>query len=298
MSQFVLTNAVQQYTTNVQLLAQQRESRLASTVTLGAYTGKAGVPVEQFAPSEARDVVSRYSPITPNDVQSDRRWVYPTDSDWHELTDSFDKLRLLIDPTSAYVQDAVAAMNRRKDRHIISAFFSNANTGENGSTSTSFLAANQINVATGASGATGMNVAKLKAGIQRLLTLEAWEPDMGEEIYCVIGARQNFDLMNDPEFINGDYTSSRGVIEKGFVQSWGSVRFIHSELLPVNGSNQRRIPFYTKRGMHLGTWNDIEASVTRREDLSSRPWQVYVMGTFGATRIEEARVVEFPCAES
>lgn len=297
MSQFILANAVQQYTTNVQLLAQQRESRLAQTVTIGSYVGKAGVPVEQFAPAEAQQVLSRYQPITPLDVQSDRRWVYPSDFQWPELIDQFDKLRLLIDPTSAYVQNAVAAMNRQKDRQIVGAFFSNANTGENGSTSTPFLAANQINVATGASGATGLNVAKLKAAIQRLLTLEAWEPDTGEEIYCVITARQNFDLMNDPEFINGDYTSARGVIEKGFVQSWGMVRFIHSELLPVNGSAQRRVPFYTKRSMHLGVWNDITTDVSQRKDLSSLPWQVYVFGTFGSTRIEESRIVEIPCAE-
>jgi hypothetical protein len=42
--------------------------------------------------------------------------------------------------------------------------------------------------------------------------------------------------------------------------------------------------------MHLGIWNDINARIDERPDLSSVPYQAYVTLTCGATRIEEKKV--------
>lgn len=296
MSQFVTTHYVQQYTTNVQLLSQQKGSRLISSVTHGTYTGKQGVPVEQFAPTVATKRTTRYPALTPADTQGDRRWVYPSDYDWNDLIDSIDKLRLLIDPQSSYVVNGTAAMNRAKDDEIIAAFFSVAKTGVDGNTSTSFPASQQVSASEGASSATGMNVEKLKAGIQLLLQNEAWDPSSGDRINCVISAKQNRNLMDEVQVINSDYNGEKAVVNDGFVMSWGKVDFIHSERLPANGSSQTRCPMYVKEGMHLGTWQDISSDVSQRKDLAGLPWQVYLYGTFGGTRIEEKKVVEVPCA--
>ena len=107
MSQAVTTNFVQQYTTNVQLLSQQKGSRLRNSVTVGQYVGRQGVPVEQFAASVANKRTTRYSSLTPADVQSDRRWVFPSDYDWNDLIDQIDKLRLLIEIGRASCRERV-----------------------------------------------------------------------------------------------------------------------------------------------------------------------------------------------
>lgn len=65
----------------------------------------------------------------------------------------------------------------------------------------------------------------------------------------------------------------------------------------MNGSSQRRCPLYVPSGMHLGIWNDMLSRVSQREDLSSLPWQIYLMETIGATRTNESKVVEIECAE-
>lgn len=296
MSQFVTTHYVQQYTTNVQLLSQQKGSRLIGSVTQGTYVGKQGVPVDQFAPTVANKRTTRYPALTPADTQADRRWVFPSDYDWNDLIDNIDKLRLLIDPQSSYVTNGTAAMNRAKDDEIIAAFFGTAKTGVDGSVSTSFPSSQQISASEGASSATGMNVEKLKAGIQLLLQNEAWDPSSGDRINCVITAKQNRNLMDEIQVINADYNGERAVVNDGFVMSWGKVDFIHSERLPQNGSSQTRCPFYVKEGMHLGQWQDISSDVSQRKDLAGLPWQVYLFGTFGSTRIEEKKVVEIPCA--
>jgi hypothetical protein len=123
MSQSVITHYVQQYTTNVQLLSQQKGSRLRNSVTTGQYTGKQGVPVDQFAPTVATKRTTRYPSLTPVETPTDRRWVFPADYDWNDLIDNIDKLRMLIDPMSSYVTNGTAAMSRAMDDEIIAAFF-------------------------------------------------------------------------------------------------------------------------------------------------------------------------------
>jgi hypothetical protein len=296
MSQSVITHYVQQYTTNVQLLSQQKGSRLRNSVTTGQYTGKQGVPVDQFAPTVATKRTTRYPSLTPVETPTDRRWVFPADYDWNDLIDNIDKLRMLIDPMSSYVTNGTAAMSRAMDDEIIAAFFGVSKTGTDGSVNTSFPSSQQVSASEGASAATGMNVEKLKAGIQILLANEAWDPSSGDRITCVITAKQNRNLMDEVQVINSDYNGEKAVVNDGFVMQWGKVDFIHSERLPVNGSSQTRVPMYVKAGMHLGMWQDLSSDVSQRKDLAGLPWQVYLYGTFGGTRLEEKKVVELPCA--
>lgn len=296
MSQFVTTHYVQQYTTNVQLLSQQMGSRFRQAVTIGSYKGKQGVPVDQFLATVANKRTTRYPALTPADIQADRRWVFPSDYDWNDLIDNIDKLRLLIDPQSSYVKSGMSAMERAIDDEVIAAFFGTSKTGVDGSTSTTFPAGQQVSASEGATGATGMNVEKLKAAIQLLLAAEAWMPGTGTKIWCAVKAKQNRNLMDEIQIINSDYTGDKLNANAGFVSSWGPINFIHSERLVQNGSSQDRCPVWVEQGMHLGIWNDLSADVSQRKDLAGLPWQVYLYGTFGATRIEEKKVVEIPCA--
>jgi hypothetical protein len=295
MSQFDLGLAVQQYTQNVQLLSQQRGSRLRASVMSGNYEGRQAAVVDQYAATTARKVTSRYAPLVPVDMQNDRRWVSPTDYDWDELVDNFDKLRLLNDPTSHYVMSAVESLNRAIDQEIITAYFGTAKTGETGTTSTTFLAANQVAATFGSGGgATGLTVAKLIEAKRLLKKNEAIQPY--EQLFCVITAQQEADLLNEIQVINTDY-SGKAVLVDGEIQSFLGINFIHSEILPNDTTPYRRIPVYTKSAMHLGMWNDITTDVSQRKDLSSLPYQVYAMGSFGATRTEEKKIVEIKCQE-
>jgi hypothetical protein len=296
MSQFVTTHFVQQYTTNVQILAQQKGSRFRNAVTTGNYVGRQGVPVEQFAATTATKRTTRYPSLTPADTQTDRRWVYPSDYDWNDLIDGIDKLRMLIDPQSSYVTNGMNAMARAMDDEIIAAFFGIAQTGGTGATATPFPGSQQVSASEGAAAATGMNVEKIKAGIQMLLAAEAYDPSSGQRLYCATTAKQNRNLMDEVQVINADYNPEKAVINDGFLMSWGRVDFIHSERLPTNGSNQTRCPLWVKEGMHLGMWQDLSADVSQRKDLAGLPWQVYLYGTFGGTRLQEKMVVELPCA--
>ena len=128
---------IQSYSSNVQLLLQVNGGKFANAVSRGNYVGKAASVVDQFGSVEMQPVTSRFAPMGRVDASTDRRWVYPLDFDLPQLIDSFDKLRMITDPESVYVQNAVKAAMRKYDSLILTAFQATAKTGETGSTSTS-----------------------------------------------------------------------------------------------------------------------------------------------------------------
>lgn len=295
MSGDLTTFYAQQYATNIAFLAQQKENRLAKAVTIGSYRGKAASPTEQVGSVSATKRTERYDPVSFSTTPTNRAWVYPVDYDWYDAIDNIDKLRMIIDPTSSYAQNAIFAMNRAKDDEIIGAFFGSRNSGETGATSVTFPSGQQVAATTGASGATGLNVAKLRAA-KKLLMAADIDLD-SEEIWCAISAAQHDNLLNEVQVVSTDF-NDRPVLVDGKVNRFLGINFIHTERLPVDGSGYRRNPVWIKSGMHLGVWEDIKTAVTVREDLRGRPYQVGVMGTFGATRLEEVKVVEIKSSES
>lgn len=282
----------QKYTTMVQLLLQQRGSRFRDAVTVQSITGaKAAKAMEQIGAVNPVKNQARHSDTPLVSTPHDARWMYPNDYDWADLIDEQDMLRMVADFKSPYVVNGTYAMGRAQDDEIVTALFASAATGENGGTPVPFPSAQQVLVTEGATGNTGMNIAKLRAA--KKLLLEA-EVDLDNDpLFCAISAKQHNDLLNEAQAINLDYTD-KPVLVEGRIRSFMGFQFINSERLPVNGSSQRRCPVWAKSGVALGVWNDIQTSLDRRPDKRNS-WQVYVTGTFGATRLEEKKVVEIPC---
>lgn len=293
MSFNVTTHFVQQYTTNVQLLLQQKGSKLRDAVSVGSYTGKAAKAIEQVGSVEAQKRTVRHGDTPLISTPADARWVFPVDYEWADLIDDQDKLRMLIDPQSSYAQNGAYALGRAMDDEIIASFFGTSKTGENGSTNTSFPAGQQVAATIGSTGATGLNIAKLREA-KRVLMANEVDID-NDPLFCVISAQQHDDLLNEAQAISLDY-NTRPVLVDGKITAFMGFNFIHSERLDVDGSSYRRVAAFAKSGMHLGMWNDISTMISERADKGYAT-QVYVKGTFGATRTEEKKVVEIKCAE-
>ena len=282
------THFVQQYSTNIAMLLQQKGSKFRGAVNVGSHVGKQASPVDQIGKVEMQTVNSRFAPMGRVDAPTDRRWVFPTDFDLPQLIDEFDKLRLITDPSSAYVQNAVMAAGRQMDRLIIGSFLGTAKTGENGGTSTSFTAANEVDVAVGGANSK-LNVAKLKA--VKELMMSKFIDFESEEVYVGITAADHASLLNDIQVISLDFNSTP-VLQNGRVTEFLGFKFIHNELIEAQlaGTNEVTLPVWCKSGMYLGLWNDVENSVSKRNDLQGEPWQVYTKMTAGATRLEEDKV--------
>jgi hypothetical protein len=295
MSDNVPTHYAQQYASTIELLLQQRGSRLRDSVTPHSIRGaKAASVVDQIGKVEATKRTTRYPALTPADTPTDRPWVYPSDYDWNDMLDSIDKLRMLTDPTSTYAINGTYAMGRAQDKEIISAFFGDRKSGENGGTTTTFPAGQQVAVNYGASGNVGLTVAKLREAKRLLMAAEV---DIETDpLTLPVTAKQHDNLLAEIQVISLDF-NEKPVLTEGLITRFLGFNLKHTELLSTDASTYRRIPAYARSGMHLAIWNDITTDISQRKDLAGLPIQVYVFGTFGATRSEEKKVVEIKCAE-
>lgn len=289
MSVNLINQQVSQFSTNMALLLQQMGGKFSAAVTHGSYSGKAASPVDQYGSVEMQPVTSRFAPMGRVDVSTDRRWVYPSDFDLPQLIDHFDKLRLITDPSSIYVQNAVNAIRRQQDKLIINAFLATAKTGETGATSTSFTAGNEVDVAVGGANSR-LNVAKIKH-VKKLMQQNHVDFET-EEAFIGITAEDHDSLLNEIQIISSDFNGGAPVLNEGRIVSFLGFKFIQSEMIEtlLAGTNEVTLPVWVKSGMHMGTWDGPKNSVSQRHDLQGEPWQLYSTLTAGATRLEEDKV--------
>ncbi len=271
-----------QYSSNLQLLLQQKMAKLRAHVMTGSHKGSGAQVVNQVGSIEMQKVVSRFQPMGRVDSPLTSRWVFPEDYDLPQLLDHFDELRLLMDPKSKYVENAHLAANRVFDRIINKAFFENAKTGSEGKDTTVFKASNII-----AAGGTGLTVAKLKAVQAKMLSMEI---DLeAERPVVAVTSAEHTDLLNEIQIISSDY-SSKPVLEDGKIRTFLGMDFLHYEKAAQPVANTNRIPVWVKSGMYLGVWEDMKTDISQRKDLQGLPWQAYVYLTAGATRTDEDKV--------
>jgi hypothetical protein len=296
MSYQVPTHFVQGYTNNVEMLLQQRGGKLLSTVSQGTYTGKGAKAVEQVGPVKPVKNLGRHSDTPLISTPADARWVFPNDYEWADLIDEQDKLRMLIDPQSAYVQNGVNAARRAQDDEILQAMFASSATGENGSTSTAFPAGQIVGVNVGGVNS-NLNVAKLRAA-KRLLMAAGVDFEY-ERLFAAISSADHDGLLNEIQVTNLDYNNKPTLVE-GKVTSFMGFNFIPVEFIDATAYDAaatlvvaatRLVPVWTTGAIHLGMWNDITTRVSVRDDKRYAT-QVYVKTTIGATRLQEKKVVQ------
>lgn len=288
MSNEIETWQIIDYKSTVSLLLQQQQSKFRMAVTEDTYRGESGVPVNQLGPVVAQKRTTRHADTPLIETPHARRWVYPHDYEWADLIDSQDKLRTIADPTSPYAINGAMALRRAMDDEIISGIFGVNNVGEKGATPVSFPAS-QIAPTT----AGGLTIAKLREAKRMLMAAEV-DVD-NDKLWCAISARQHDDLLGQTQAISLDYTN-RPVLVDGRIKSFMGFNFIDSERLPISNNN-RQIPCWAQSGVHLGVWEEVNVDIGIRRDKSNSV-QVYVKGTFGATRLEEKKVVQIICSEA
>lgn len=290
MSANLPSHYVREYATVVELLLQQKGSKLRPTVTTGMYVGDQASPVDQIGSIEAQQVTTRFGPMGRVDATVDRRWVFPTSWDLPQLIDRFDKLKILTDPESQYVTNAMYALGRKLDYQIITAFRADSKTGVSGGTTTSFDSNNEIDVAVGGSNSR-LNVAKLHA-VRELV--RAKHIDMDEDpVYVGLTAKDETALLKEVEINSRDFKGGDApVLRDGKLERFLGMNFVYCELIEsvAAGTNEVNIPVWARSGMHLGLWEDIKSDISQRKDLQGLPWQAYLFLTSGATRLDEDKV--------
>ncbi|MGA0840923.1 MAG: phage capsid protein [Pseudomonadales bacterium] len=287
MSTQITTAFVNQYSANVQMLSQQMGSLLRNAVDVETVNGEKAF-FDQVGSAAAVLRTSRHADTPLIDTPHSRRMVTLSDYEYADLIDDQDKVRMLIDPTSTYARAAAAAMGRAMDDVIISAALGSAKTGKDGSTTTPFATStNQIAVA-----ATGLTLAKL---IEAKEILDSQDVDPSIPRYIACSPKQVSDLLGDTDVTSADFNTVRALV-KGELDTYVGFKFIMTNRLPVDGSNDRRVIAWAMDGLKLAVGKEPVARIDERADKSYAT-QVYYCMSIGATRMEEAKVVEILCNE-
>ena len=286
MSTQITTAFVNQFSSNVQLLSQQKGSLLRGAVSEESVTGEKAF-FDQVGSSAAIKRTSRHADTMIQDTPHSRRMVTMDTYEWADLIDDSDKVRMLIDPTSTYAQAAAAAMGRAMDDSIISAATGTSKTGSSGGTSTDMVSGNII-----AHGSADLTLAKL---IQAKKILDEGSVDASIPRYIAVAPAQIEALLGTTQVQSADFNSIKSLVQ-GEVDTFMGFKFIMSTRLAV-ASNIRTCFAWAEDGLKLAVGKDVMAKIDERADKSYAT-QVFYCSTFGSTRMEEAKVVSVLCDES
>lgn len=285
------TSFVKDYGTNVEMLVQQGRSKLRPTVLIENFVGESAAYIEQVGEVAAVKRTERHAdtPLVPTPM--DRRWTFPIDWEIADLIDKQDRLRQIIDVTSPFAQAQANSMGRAMDDEIIERILGDNKTGQEAGTTVGLLADHQLPDV-----GTGMTIEKLRQA--RELFLDADVDLEMEQVTAAITPRQLTQLLQTTEITSTDYNSVKALVT-GEVNTFMGFNFVNSNRLlgasKYNGSftpvaNTETALFYSARGVGLGIWGDISARIDERADKSYAT-QVYTKSTFGATRLQEEKVI-------
>ena len=294
MSIQITTAFIQQYRANVEHLVQQKGSRLRPLVRTETQNAEFDF-YDRIGATSAQEVTGRHQDTPLINVPHDRRRVSLRDFDWADLIDRPDRIRMLIDPTSPYSQNAAYALGRKMDEVILDAAFGSVYTGKTGSSTVSFPAGQQVAVdyvETGSAANSGLTIGKLRRAKQ---ILDQNEVDPTERRYIAMTAKQMTDLLRTTEVTSADFNTVRALVQ-GEINSFMGFEFVRTELVRTNASSHRRCLAWCQSGLLLAVGQDIVTDIGPRRDKRNST-QVYVSASFGATRMEEEKVVEIICAE-
>ncbi|KAB0665648.1 hypothetical protein F6V25_07965 [Oryzomonas japonica] len=286
---------VNKYADDVTLNMQQTTSRLEPYATVHSGVVGASESCDNVGSSESQEVTTRFSDMEANNTPHTRRWIDLRDFDWFDYVDSFDKLKVLTDPTNKYVTLAVAAHNRRKDRLIVEAALGSVREqtgqGNNGSSQYVVLPAGQKIL----HGGTNISMAKIRSAIELMNAAEAASPEEGGERIFVYTSSQLTVLMADNTLTSSDYNTLQALMDYK-VESFMGMTWKRTEILPKVGTT-RSCCIFGKGYMHLGIGQEITNDVAVNKNKRGYPYQVYSMMSLGAARSEDKGVVEIQCTE-
>lgn len=265
--------------------AEQKESRLEAKVTnRGMITGSS-FTANDMGTIEANQVTNRYGDTEWSIPDAGTRSALMADYDVAIPIERTDLAKLLANPQGDYLQRALAAMNRKKDKVIYDAIRGSAlrKTDESGAFAATALPAGQIIAA----GGTGMTKAKIITAKKLFRTNEADEHN-GDELYIAYDAGMMEDILSDTTLTSADFMAAKMLQEGDINGKWLGFNWVPYEAL--TGTSTKTTVAWCKSGVHMGTGENVVTDIGPRRDKRNMI-QIYVAMSMGSVRVNESKVV-------
>lgn len=310
---FEITEAfVQQYASNIYVLAQQKGSILRPYTRKETVQGKAKA-FDRIGSKTASVRTTRHADTPQTDTPHSKRWVYMVDYHDGDLLDDMDKIRLLNDPSSEYMMAIVWALGRAADDEIIAASDATVVTDEDQG-GTASLGDGQYEVAIdGSGGSANMNVELLR----RIKRNFGANEIKGVQLHIAITSSQLYALLGQTEVTSSDYNAVKALVQ-GEVDTFMGFKFHEIERLDTVAAGEitdadladgsvgdgasdavgfRKIIAWAQDGLISAVGSEIKGRISERDDKCYSV-QTYGSMSFGAVRMEEEKVVIGLCDES
>ncbi|MDD5458392.1 MAG: phage capsid protein [Phycisphaerae bacterium] len=298
---------VDQFKANILMLSQQKQTLLRGCCRPESVTGDT-MYVERLGPKDAVLRGTRHGETPVSDAEHTRRklsmadYIVPAD-----LIDKPDKLKMLIDPQSAYTQNQVFSLNRAIDDVIITALGGPAYGGHTGGTTINNYDVGECRLISSAGGlvaagsnhtdvtATGLTIDKLLLCKQ---TLDDAEIDESRQRYFLTNPYNLNQLLNTTEVKSADYNTVRALAQ-GQIDTFMGFKFLKSTRLPADGTDTGATNSYAfvQDAIVLAVAEEPSVSVSVRNDLCDSI-QVFSTLSIGATRVEGPAVIEINLSTS
>ena len=286
MSQQITEAFVQQFADNFKHVAQQKMSRLESCVTIEPNIVGMSKSINRLGQRTAQRRTSRHGDTPINDQPHSTRFVDLYDWEDGDMVDDQDKIRMLVDPTSDYVNAMVAGLNRAKDDVIISSLGGSARA-----TSGSIILPSSQKIAVGGTGLTKSKIIQAK----KIFRANEADEEAGEELYMVYSATALADILADTTLTSADFLAGQ-MLQSGTLKGkWMGFNWIPSERCP-KASTTRYLYAFAKSGVVLGKGKEIITKVGEDPGKGFNV-RVYAKMSIGSVRVEEEKVVEIAVNE-
>lgn len=286
-----------EFSSNWEHLVQQKISKLREYLNIDNFTGEKK-SYNQIAPVNMTQITVRAGETNITDTPLSKRWITALNYEKADILDEWDEVRLgeVSLPNSDLIAAHAAAYARKIDEIALAAAVGASATGSDGLTSTALPAGQKVAVdyvETGTAAASGLTLGKLRRA--KFLFDDA-EVDEEDARILVVSAKQIQDLLRDPQLTNADYNTVRAMVA-GEIDTFMGFKFrrTNKSFFGVT-SNVRRVVAYAKSGLKFadsGRKVHVDIRVDRSHGL-----QIRTVARMGATRMEEAKVVEIACSEA
>lgn len=294
MSNQITTARVQGFKRGIDILSQQKGSKLQRAVRVEMQSSKRE-HYDQIGATSVIERTSRHSDTPLVHTPHSRRSVTLRDFEWADLIDKQDKLRVLNDPTNPYSMNAAFAMGRKKDEIILDALTGSADSAEDGGTAVAYDTSNDVGAVSDHDQLTIERLIDAKA------ILDGNEVDEDEERFIAVTADEMSQLLKQTEVQSADYNTVKALV-KGEVNTFMGFNFIRVATSMIGtetstDTDNRAIPFWSKSSLVLAIGEGLSGSTARIDERADKGYatQVYYAGSYGAVRLEEAKVGRIWC---
>jgi len=291
---------VDQFKANILMLSQQKPAKLRACCRPEPVTGDT-MYVERLGPKDAQPRGARHGETPISDAEHTRRkltmvdYVVPAD-----IIDEPDRLKMIIDPQSAYVQNQVFSLNRQIDDVIIAALGGPAYGGHTGGTTINNYDVGECRLieSDGSLADAGSDWSdKTETGltIDKILTakqlLDDAEIDEDRQRYFLTNPYNINQLLNTTEVKSSDYNTVKALAH-GQIDTFLGFKFIKSTRLEADDTDTGATKCYAfaQDAIVLAVAEEPSVHVDTRPDLLDSV-QVFSTLSIGATRVEGPAVV-------